>query len=141
MSFVKSTVLQVVMGLNLLQKLNIVHCDLKPENILMTTAKKEETRVKIIDLGSSSFVGSPVYSYVQSRYYRAPEVTLGCPNYNQQVDMFSMGCIVAELYTGYPLFPANDECELLEFQTAILGAIPHYMIEDSQKFNQFFSID
>jgi dual specificity tyrosine-phosphorylation-regulated kinase 2/3/4 len=55
--------------------------------------------------------------------------------------MFSMGCIVAELYTGYPLFPANDECELLEFQTAMLGPIPHYMIEDSQKFNQFFSID
>ena len=46
--------------------------------------------------------------------------------------MFRLGCIITELYTGYPLFPANDDCEILEFQTVILGPIPHYMIEDSQ---------
>lgn len=61
--------------------------------------------------------------------------------YNQQIDMFSLGCIIAELYISYPLFPAQDENELLEFHTQILGPIPPYMIEDSQKFGQLFIVD
>jgi len=45
--------------------------------------------------------------------------------------MFSLGCIIAELYTGYPLFPASDENELILLQTSILGSFPTYMLEDS----------
>jgi len=53
-----------------------------------------------------------VYTYVQSRFYRSPEVILGHP-YAMAVDMWSLGCIMAELYTGYPLFPGENEVDQL----------------------------
>lgn len=60
-------------------------------------------QVKVIDLGSSCFTTDHLSSYVQSRSYRAPEVILGLP-YHQQVDIWSLGCILAELLSGYVLF-------------------------------------
>ena len=62
------------------------------------------TRVQVIDFGSSCFEGEQVYSYIQSRFYRSPEVMLGL-GYGTAIDMWSLACILAELYTGYPLFP------------------------------------
>jgi serine/threonine protein kinase len=60
--------------------------------------------IKVIDFGSSCFVNERMYTYVQSRFYRSPEVIMGLP-YGCEIDMWSFGCIVAELYMGYPLFP------------------------------------
>ena len=59
---------------------------------------------QVIDFGSSCFEGEQVYSYIQSRFYRSPEVMLGLA-YGTAIDMWSLACILAELYTGYPLFP------------------------------------
>jgi dual specificity tyrosine-phosphorylation-regulated kinase 2/3/4 len=61
-----------------------------------------------------------MYTYVQSRFYRAPEVILRIP-YNTKVDMWSLGCIVAELFTGEPLFPGKNEQEMLEYMMEIIG--------------------
>ena len=58
------------------------------------------------------FLSPAVYTYIQSRFYRSPEVILGHP-YNMAIDMWSLGCIMAELYTGYPLFPGENEAEQL----------------------------
>lgn len=58
------------------------------------------------------FVSSSVYTYIQSRFYRSPEVILGHP-YSMAIDMWSLGCIMAELHTGYPLFPGENEVEQL----------------------------
>jgi serine/threonine protein kinase len=74
-----------------------MHCDLKPENILIKSYSRCE--IKVIDLGSSCFVTDNLCLYVQSRSYRAPEVILGLP-YDQRIDIWSLGCILAELYTG-----------------------------------------
>lgn len=63
--------------------------------------------VKVIDLGSSCFITDHLSSYVQSRSYRAPEVILGLP-YGQKIDIWSLGCILAELATGYVLFQVRD---------------------------------
>jgi dual specificity tyrosine-phosphorylation-regulated kinase 2/3/4 len=98
-----------------LKKLRVLHCDLKPENILFASDNKDETEIKIIDFGSSCFVGNQLYTYVQSRYYRAPEILLGLQHYDFQVDIWSLGCIIAEMYCGHPIFPAIDEIELFEF--------------------------
>ena len=66
----------------------------------------------MIDFGSSCFEDERVYSYIQSRFYRSPEVILGLP-YSLAIDMWSFACILVELYTGYPLFPGENEQEQL----------------------------
>lgn len=88
---------QCLEALEYLHNLGILHCDLKPENILLKSYKRCE--IKIIDLGSSCFVTDNLCLYVQSRSYRAPEVILGLP-YDQKIDLWSLGCILAELCSG-----------------------------------------
>ena len=91
-----------------MKECGIVHCDLKPENIIYTSAAKEY--VKIVDLGSACSQREKGFSYVCSRYYRAPEMVLNkSSNYDFAVDMWSLGCIVAELYNGLPLFQAHNQ--------------------------------
>lgn len=91
---------------------SVIHCDMKPENIIFTDNTYQ--RVKIIDFGASCDCCANGFFYVQSRYYRSPEIVLGM-KYDFGVDMWSLGCIVYELVKCKPLFPARDENELLEF--------------------------
>ncbi|KTF77389.1 hypothetical protein cypCar_00004617 [Cyprinus carpio] len=94
--------------LQMLHKEKIIHCDLKPENILLS--QRGQGNIKVVDFGSSCYEQQRVYTYIQSRFYRSPEVILGHP-YSMAIDMWSLGCILAELYTGYPLFPGESEVE------------------------------
>ncbi|KAF4520071.1 hypothetical protein B566_EDAN007928 [Ephemera danica] len=82
-------------------ELTIIHCDLKPENILLCNPKR--SAIKIVDFGSSCQLGQRIYQYIQSRFYRSPEVLLGIP-YDLAIDMWSLGCILVEMHTGEPLF-------------------------------------
>ena len=101
-------------GLCHLKECGIVHCDLKPENILFSCPAKES--IKIVDLGSACSLQEKGFTYVCSRYYRAPEMVLNKKaNYDFQVDIWSLGCIAAELYNGIPLFLAQSQNELIEF--------------------------
>lgn len=84
-----------------LKSKGIIHCDLKPENILFLNNKSQN--VKVIDFGSATFINDVDYSYLQSRPYRAPELTFGCP-FDFQADIWSLGCIVYELISGKKLF-------------------------------------
>lgn len=118
-----------------LKRIKIIHCDLKPENILFTD--ESHTAVKIIDFGSACNDFKSGFNYVQSRYYRSPEVVLGLP-YDQAVDMWSFGCILVELITGKPLFPAVDEHELLELFIVSIGMPPEEMINKCSKRKYFF---
>ena len=117
---------------------NIIHCDLKPENILLKQPNK--SGIKIIDYGSSCFQYQRIYTYIQSRFYRAPEIILGIP-YTTSIDMWSFGCIMAELYTGYPLFPGENEAEQLAYVMEIKGVPPDYIVELSSRRNLFFEKD
>ena len=81
---------------------------MKPENILLKAPNK--SGIKVIDFGSSCFEAERIYTYIQSRFYRAPEIILGIP-YTPAIDMWSFGCVLAELYTGFPLFPGENEAE------------------------------
>jgi len=78
-----------------------------------------------------------VYTYIQSRFYRSPEVILGM-SYNMAIDMWSLGCILAELYTGYPLFPGENEQEQLACIMEIQGVPERYLIERSTRRKVFF---
>jgi serine/threonine protein kinase len=135
---VQSLVYQIVEGLVYLKHCDVIHCDLKPENLIYADSRRKD--LKIIDFGSSCSKGINAFTYVQSRFYRSPEVVLGLP-YDYQVDMWSLGCIAAELFCGKPIFPALDENELLEFQILICGNPSQQMIEKARKKSQFFSND
>ena len=112
-----------------------MHCDLKPENILLRSAGK--SAIKVIDFGSSCFEEQPVYTYIQSRFYRCPEVILGLP-YHCGIDMWSFGCILAELYTGYPLFAGENEVEQLACIMEVMGLPPRHLITDCSRRKAFF---
>ncbi|KAI8071543.1 kinase-like domain-containing protein [Gongronella butleri] len=109
-SLIKRFALQLLHALCLLYDHGVIHCDLKPENILLKHPTK--STIKVIDFGSSCFVNERVYTYIQSRFYRAPEIILGA-SYDTAIDMWSFGCILAELYTGIPIFPGESEQEQL----------------------------
>ncbi|KAF6768127.1 hypothetical protein AHF37_06964 [Paragonimus kellicotti] len=87
-------------------ELQIIHCDLKPENILLVNPKR--STIKLVDFGSSCHVKEKVYQYIQSRFYRSPDVLLGL-DYTMSIDMWSLGCILVELHTGEPLFAGQNE--------------------------------
>jgi len=76
--------------------------------------------LKVIDLGSACFEGFAIFQYIQSRYYRSPEVLMGLP-YDSSIDMWSLGCICAELFLGIPIFPGNSEYDQLSRIIEILG--------------------
>jgi serine/threonine protein kinase len=114
----------------------LMHCDLKPENILIKSYSRCD--VKVIDFGSSCFVTDHLTSYIQSRSYRAPEVILGLP-YGPKIDVWSLGCILAELLTGQVLF-ANDSVQtILCRMQSLLGPFPAHMLENGREVHKFFS--
>ncbi|XP_062471510.1 dual specificity tyrosine-phosphorylation-regulated kinase 4 isoform X1 [Pezoporus occidentalis] len=125
----------VLRCLQVLYQERIIHCDLKPENILLY--HKGQGSVKVIDFGSSCYEHQRVYTYVQSRFYRSPEVILGHP-YAMAVDMWSLGCIIAELYTGYPLFPGENEVDQLACIMEVLGLPPADFIQAASRKRTFF---
>ena len=127
---------QVLVALEYLHGLRLIHCDLKPENILVKSYSRCE--VKVIDLGSSCFIHDHLSSYVQSRSYRAPEVILGC-KYDYRVDIWSLGCILAELWTGNVLFQNETVQGLLARVIGITGGLPDEMFQSGRLVSKFFT--
>jgi dual specificity tyrosine-phosphorylation-regulated kinase 2/3/4 len=135
LKIVRNITIQLLYGLFFLNTHKIIHCDLKPENILLL--KSNKSSIKIIDFGSSCFEGEQLYSYIQSRFYRAPEIILGL-SYSTSIDMWSLGCVISELILGYPVFPGENEREQLLCIMEILGLPPAGLIEKSPKKAEFF---
>ncbi|KAL9648437.1 hypothetical protein ABK040_014057 [Willaertia magna] len=126
---------QLLHTLNFLLQAQVIHCDLKPENILLKSTKR--STIKVIDFGSSCYVNNKMYTYIQSRFYRSPEVILGLP-YGCEIDMWSFGCILVELHTGNPLFDGKNEVEQMFKMIQILGMPSRKVIEASPKKDKFF---
>lgn len=126
--------IQLLMGLKHIHHKGLIHCDLKPENILFKVSQK--SGVKIIDFGSACPINEKQFTYIQSRFYRAPEVILEL-EYDEKIDIWSLGCILFELYTGTPLFMGNDEVEQLCRIIETLGEIPVNMLKRSPREELF----
>ncbi|XP_045773828.1 serine/threonine-protein kinase minibrain-like isoform X2 [Maniola jurtina] len=116
-------------------ELNIIHCDLKPENILLCNPKR--SAIKIVDFGSSCQLGQRIYQYIQSRFYRSPEVLLGIP-YDLAIDMWSLGCILVEMHTGEPLFSGANELDQMNKIVEVLGMPPDHLLDQAHKTRKFF---
>eukprot|EP01060_Flectonema_neradi_P022778 TRINITY_DN3099_c2_g1_i1.p1 TRINITY_DN3099_c2_g1~~TRINITY_DN3099_c2_g1_i1.p1 ORF type:complete len:520 (+),score=57.78 TRINITY_DN3099_c2_g1_i1:54-1613(+) len=135
LNLVRRFAAQLLKALAYLFRQNIIHCDLKPENIILKQAHR--ATIRLIDFGSSCFETERLYTYMQSRFYRAPEVILGIP-YTKAIDMWSLGCTLAELATGYPLFPGETEGDQLLCIMEIMGLPPQRMLQTSPRRRQFF---
>ena len=127
---------QILICLDFIHSLKIIHCDLKPENILIKSIS--DASCKVIDFGSSCFIHDHLSSYIQSRSYRAPEVILGC-RYDYKIDMWSLGCILAEIYTGNVLFQNDSIQSMLARIIGICGPIPNWMYDKGKLVNDFFT--
>jgi dual specificity protein kinase YAK1 len=126
---------QLLRSLRVLRSANVIHCDLKPENILVKSLDTGE--IKLIDFGSACFENRTVYQYIQSRFYRSPEVVLGAP-YGMPIDMWSLGCVIAELFLGLPLFPGASEYNLMTRICETLGPPPASMLDKASNAKKFF---
>lgn len=109
---VKSFVYQILSGIAFCHSRRILHRDLKPQNLLV----ENERIVKLADFGLAREFKVPLHTYtheVITLWYRAPEILLGEDRYSTPVDIWSIGCIMAELATNTPLFPADSEIDQL----------------------------
>ncbi|XP_015035718.2 cyclin-dependent kinase F-4 isoform X3 [Drosophila pseudoobscura] len=115
----KSILFQVLTGLAFMHRHGFFHRDLKPENLLCSGPEL----IKIADFGLAREIRSrpPFTDYVSTRWYRAPEVLLHSTNYGSTIDLWAMGCIMAELYTFRPLFPGSSEVDQLFKICSVLG--------------------
>ena len=101
-------------------------------------ASYSRAKVKVIDFGSSCYLTDRQSSYIQSRSYRAPEVVLGLP-YNGKIDIWSMGCVVAEMFTGEVTFQNDSMVSMLSRIEAICGPFPRHMIAQGRQSCRFFT--
>lgn len=94
-------------GIGYIHASGICHRDIKPQNVLIDP---QNHLLKLCDFGSAKKLikGEPNVSYICSRYYRAPELIFGNPDYSNQIDVWSVGCVIAELMLGHPIFPGDN---------------------------------
>uniref|UniRef100_A0A671K9D2 non-specific serine/threonine protein kinase n=1 Tax=Sinocyclocheilus anshuiensis TaxID=1608454 RepID=A0A671K9D2_9TELE len=129
---------QVATALKKLKGMRLIHADLKPENIMLVDPVRQPYRVKVIDFGSASHVSKAVCStYLQSRYYRAPEIILGLPFW-EAIDMWSLGCVIAELFLGWPLYPGALEFDQIRFISQTQGLPGEHVLNVGTKTSRFF---
>ena len=119
--YVKLFAYEMFSGLAYLHSQGITHRDIKPENVLVDT---ETGELKICDFGSAKMLKSdePSVSYIASRFYRAPELVLGCTHYTSAIDVWAGGCVVAEmLMAGIPLFAGHSSCGQIGSIVKVIG--------------------
>ncbi|XP_019398160.1 PREDICTED: cyclin-dependent kinase 3 isoform X3 [Crocodylus porosus] len=120
LSLVKSYLFQLLQGVNFCHSHRVIHRDLKPQNLLIN----EVGAIKLADFGLARAFGVPLRTYtheVVTLWYRAPEILLGCKYYSTAVDIWSIGCIFAEMVTRKALFPGDSEIDQLFRIFRILG--------------------
>ena len=134
---VQDFTVQLLEALEFLHSFRLVHTDLKIENILLMNDREvvygnqrvpESTRLKLIDFGGACYDIDKKSSVINTRQYRAPEVILGT-GWSMPSDMWSVGCILAELYQGELLFATHDNIEHLALIERIIGPFPRRMIK------------
>ncbi|KAH7622382.1 putative Serine/threonine-protein kinase PRP4-like protein [Nannochloris sp. 'desiccata'] len=129
---------QMLVALHHLRNCGVLHADLKPDNLLVNDRR---TVVKLCDFGSAMFAGdNEITPYLVSRFYRAPEVILGLP-YDHPMDIWSVGCVVYELFTGQILFPGRTNNEMLKLMMEVKGQFSKKMLKKAEFAFKHFEAD
>lgn len=118
-------------GLKYIHSAGVIHRDLKPSNILIN----ENCDLKICDFGLARVQEGQMTGYVSTRYYRAPEIMLTWQKYSEKVDIWSAGCIFAEMILGRPLFPGKNHIDQFCVITQLLGSPPDNVIANVKSLN------
>merc|ERR1719216_700299 len=107
----------------------ICHRDIKPQNLLVDGRLQE---LKLCDFGSAKRLvkGEPNVAYICSRYYRAPELIFGATDYTTNIDVWSAGCVFAELMLGQPIFPGDSGVDQLVEIIKVLGTPTREQIKE-----------
>mmetsp|Transcript_24005 Transcript_24005/g.61573 ORF Transcript_24005/g.61573 Transcript_24005/m.61573 type:complete len:315 (-) Transcript_24005:295-1239(-) len=137
---VKSFVYQLIKGTAHCHKHGVMHRDLKPQNLLVDDSNKDFPVLKIADLGLARAFSIPIKSYtheIVTLWYRSPEVLLGGTHYSTPVDMWSVGCIFAEMARKTPLFPGDSEFQQLLHIFKTLGTPNERMWPGVEKFRDW----
>ncbi|XP_057780646.1 shaggy-related protein kinase theta isoform X2 [Salvia miltiorrhiza] len=114
-------VYQICRALNYMHRIiGVCHRDIKPQNLLVNS---QTHQLKLCDMGSAKILvpGEPNISYICSRYYRAPELIFGASEYTTAIDMWSVGCVMAEMLLGQPIFPGESSVDQLVEIIKVLG--------------------
>ncbi|CAD7087454.1 unnamed protein product [Hermetia illucens] len=119
-NFIRLYMYQLFRSLAYIHSMGICHRDIKPQNLLLDP---ETAVLKLCDFGSAKQLlhGEPNVSYICSRYYRAPELIFGAINYTTKIDVWSAGCVLAELLLGQPIFPGDSGVDQLVEVIKVLG--------------------
>ncbi|KAM8720549.1 hypothetical protein ACLKA7_006570 [Drosophila subpalustris] len=119
-NFIRLYMYQLFRSLAYIHSLGICHRDIKPQNLLLDP---DTAVLKLCDFGSAKQLlhGEPNVSYICSRYYRAPELIFGAINYTTKIDVWSAGCVLAELLLGQPIFPGDSGVDQLVEVIKVLG--------------------
>ncbi|XP_066502563.1 dual specificity tyrosine-phosphorylation-regulated kinase 4-like isoform X1 [Hoplias malabaricus] len=124
-------------SLNILKEKKIVHSDLKPGNIVES---QDGLGITVVDFGCSYNEDFRPRTGIGTRFYRPPELMLGQPS-SCAIDMWSLGCILAELDMGRPLFPGADENDQIERIAEVIGLPPYYVLQTGYSRHRFFDVD
>jgi len=127
---------QLFRALEFIHSIDIIHTDLKPENILIDS---KNINIKLIDFGSTLEKNKISYNnfYICTRYYRPPEVIYKL-YFNEKIDIWASGCIIAELIMVKPLFPVKVESKLFKLMNDLLGTPKEFEYVYSEKFRECF---
>ncbi|KAI8829864.1 kinase-like domain-containing protein [Chytriomyces cf. hyalinus JEL632] len=139
MTHIQTFALQICEAVKFMHDLRLIHTDLKPENLMLEqneclarigTGPKQlvAPRLRLIDFGSAIFDEDYHSSVVSTRHYRAPEIILGL-GWSFPCDMWSIGCILVEFFTGDALFQTHDNVEHLAMMQAVLGPLPQTLVK------------
>ncbi|TWW58223.1 Homeodomain-interacting protein kinase 3 [Takifugu flavidus] len=137
----EAAVQELATALQHLKDIELIHMDLKLDNIMLVNHKEAPFKVKLIDFGLACDKSAVVYgSYVQTLFYRAPEILLGLP-FNEAIDMWSLGCIIAELFLGTPLYPGSSSYNMMRYMVETQHMPPDSMLEFGMYTYKYFQKD
>ena len=142
---------QLLDALDFIHSFGLIHTDLKPENILLQSNRErshrtadgsdqqvpESTSIKLIDFGGATYDTDKKSTIINTRQYRSPEVILGL-GWSTPSDLWSSGCIIAELYKGDLLFPTHDNIEHLALIERVIGPFPLDMLSKAKTYGDAF---